>query len=180
MSHTRKIQQDCLQLLNNGFCSCEISDEELRHARKDPDRFNCVPQFSLLTREIQNAAEFWQGEGTLYLGPVFLRTVSTNSVGSSTISPSKSIFSAFRSRFTVFADTWPSKEFRHRPRRLRSRRNFDHENRLPNIAILDVSKRWPPNNKTNNIQRHPGISMAAYSLRILSEKALAGSSWTMA
>jgi hypothetical protein len=32
------------------------------------------------------------------------------------------------------------------------------------IAIPQVSKRWPPNNKTNNIQRHPGISMTAYSL----------------
>src|SRR5215469_5269762 len=36
----------------------------------------------------------------------------------------------------------------------------------------------PPNNKTNNIQRHPGISITAYSLRILSDKAFPGSCWT--
>jgi len=36
----------------------------------------------------------------------------------------------------------------------------------------------PPNNKTNNIQRHPGISITAYSLRILSDKAFSGSCWT--
>jgi len=36
----------------------------------------------------------------------------------------------------------------------------------------------PPNNKTNNVQGHPGISMAAWALRILSDKAFPGSSWT--
>jgi hypothetical protein len=50
-----------------------------------------------------------------------------------------------------------------------------HENRLPNIAIPDVFKRLPANNKDNNTQRHPGISMTAYPLRILSDKAVPGS-----
>ena len=44
------------------------------------------------------------------------------------------------------------------------RRCLHHENRLSNTAIPDVSKRWPPNNKTNNIQRHPDISMTVYPL----------------
>jgi hypothetical protein len=56
--------------------------------------------------------------------------------------------------------------------------HFHPESKLSNTAIPDVSKRWPPNNKTNNIQRHPGISITAYSLRIFSEKAFPGSSWT--
>jgi PAS domain-containing protein len=35
---------------------------------------------------------------------------------------------------------------------------------IDSIAIPGVSKYWPPNNKTNNIQLHPGISTTAYSL----------------
>src|SRR5215813_4898664 len=53
--------------------------------------------------------------------------------------------------------------------------HFRRGNKLSNTATPDVSKRWPPNNKTNNIQRCPGISMAAWSLCILSYKAFPGS-----
>jgi hypothetical protein len=52
------------------------------------------------------------------------------------------------------------------------------ENKLFDTAIPEFSKRCAPNNKTNNIQRHPGISMTAYSLLILSDKAFPGSCWT--
>src|SRR5260370_20959568 len=42
--------------------------------------------------------------------------------------------------------------------------HFHHGNKLSKTAIPDVSKCSPPNNKTNNIQLHPGISTTAYSL----------------
>jgi hypothetical protein len=46
---------------------------------------------------------------------------------------------------------------------LRAACHLDLGNKLSSTAIPYVSKRSQPNNKTNNIQRHPGNSMTAYS-----------------
>src|SRR6516162_3045879 len=42
-------------------------------------------------------------------------------------------------------------------------RHFRRRNELSNTAVSSLSRRSPPNNKTNNIQLCPGISITAYS-----------------
>jgi hypothetical protein len=62
--------------------------------------------------------------------------------------------SAFLSSFLLFASFVI----------LRRSLPFSSRKQAVQPAIPDVSKRWLPNNKTNNIQRRPGISTTAYSL----------------
>jgi len=42
-------------------------------------------------------------------------------------------------------------------------RHFHRRNEFSNTAVSSLSRRLPPNNKTNNIQLCPGISITAYS-----------------